>query len=36
MTQLDVLQLLGNSIGVAAVFGFVFGVLIIWLPKNVK
>lgn len=36
MTEHIVLQLLGNSIGTAIIFGFIFGILIIWLPKNIR
>lgn len=36
MTELEAIKLLGFSIGVAACFGFVFGVIIFWVPKNIK
>lgn len=36
MTLYDTLIEFGGTVAVAAVFGFITGVLIIWLPKNVK
>lgn len=36
MILLDALKFFGFSVGISATFGFVFGVLIFWVPKNIN
>lgn len=36
MTLYDVITEFGGTVAVAALFGAVCGILIIWLPRNVK
>ncbi len=36
MTLNEVLTMFGGTISAAAVYGFVFGVIIFWVPRNAK
>jgi hypothetical protein len=36
MTELEALKFFGYSVGVAASFGVIFGVIYFWLPKNIE
>lgn len=36
MTLNDTLTMFGGTMGAASVMGFVWGVILIWLPKNIK